>query len=158
MIVTDNLTNFAWDPQWMRYGPRPRNNSNNNNNNFVTRTTRLHPSGELFTAGAPTATSLGELLLINGIIDRPNPIYPALCLQDTTHSWNRDYQAKKHSVLQENWTTDLVDNWDAARSHNVRTPWADSFSMRMQVLKSRPLSTANVRELYSRPTPLPKKC
>ena len=49
--------------------------------------------GELFTAGAPTPTSLGELLLINGFIDQPNPSYPALCLQDTTHSWSSDDQA-----------------------------------------------------------------
>ena len=75
-----------------RYGPRLRNN-NNNDNHFVQRTTGLHPSGELFTAGAPTPTSLGELLLINGIIDQPNPSYPALCLQDTTHSWSSDDQA-----------------------------------------------------------------
>ena len=67
--------------------------NNNNNNHFVQRTTGLHPSGELFTAGAPTPTSLGELLLINGIIDQPNPSYPALCLQDTTHSWSSDDQA-----------------------------------------------------------------
>ena len=79
-----------------RYGPRLRNNNNsnsNNNNYFITWTTGLHPSRELFTAGAPTPTSLGELVLIKGLADQTNPSYPTLCLQDTTLSWSSDDQA-----------------------------------------------------------------